>query len=296
MPNHKQQLSLSGHFRGQLGEWIVRTGSRICFYLSTLYTLCPKEVNLSQNLMCCIMLKGPLRPPAPPSQQFSLMIKAIVKDIFLFVVAYQNHTYNQTAWLYSFDMLEQREICLLQWLLSLRKIPVKGGAGGLKAWGGVMPKEGFTPLATVKSIISQLCQKWLLPLRTSLRDLLEWHSQNLPQITQYETEEAEYMSSLDIHDVIGVARALKCKSQTSWLITVSFNGTYTHILVLCKITKSRSICIFLHKKVHIASHVDNIWSGLEIGQFSLNMQDWAFLLCEQSLQVPYKNEISPQIL
>ncbi len=34
--------------------------------------------------------------------------------------------------MYSFNMLEQREIYLLQWFLSLRKIAVKGGAGSLK--------------------------------------------------------------------------------------------------------------------------------------------------------------------
>ncbi len=34
--------------------------------------------------------------------------------------------------IYGFDMLELREICLFQWYLSLRKIAVKGGAGGLR--------------------------------------------------------------------------------------------------------------------------------------------------------------------
>ncbi len=57
---HKKQLTLSGHFRGQFGGWFVRTGSTFCFYLFTLNTLCPKDVNLSQ--IDCVMLKHPLRP------------------------------------------------------------------------------------------------------------------------------------------------------------------------------------------------------------------------------------------
>ncbi len=69
--------------------------------------------------------KWGLRPPAPPpSQLFSLVTNTIEKDMFLFVLAYQNHN--------SFDLLEQREMCLLQWFLSLRKFAVEGGAGGLK--------------------------------------------------------------------------------------------------------------------------------------------------------------------
>ncbi len=35
--------------------------------------------------------------------------------------------------IYGFDILEQRETCLFYWFESLRKIAVKGGAGGLKA-------------------------------------------------------------------------------------------------------------------------------------------------------------------